>query len=346
MRYLKILLLTIFVLLGSLVIYVGIFPKTEAFDSSQGIAQLKEVEIGGMKQWISVRGEDVSNPVLLWLHGGPGLAQMPLAHYLDGALEEEFVVVHWDQRGAGKSNTFDFDESTMTEEQFLSDAYELVQYLKKSLEKEKIYLVGHSWGSKLGIELAKMHPEEFHAYISVTQIVDIDQGLDISYNWLREELIKNRDYANLARLKLIGQPPFKLEQYQAFALILIEYGGNVDMSREKLVAIAVQSPEYTFFDYIQWLDGAFRNGKPMWSRSDEYGVNIREEIPSLDLPVYFFAGRHDYTTPLVLIEEYFEIVDAPKKELIIFEESAHTPFLKEKEKFYSEIIRIKGEETK
>ncbi len=330
-------------LILSFVMYSGIFPSTQAFNSSDGIAELKQVELGGINQWISIRGENRTNPVLLWLHGGPGLAQMPLSHYVDGELEKEYVVVHWDQRGAGKTNPFDFDESTMSEEQFLLDAYELVQYLQEYLGQEKIFLLGHSWGSKLGIELVSLHPEEFHAYISVTQIVDINEGLEISYEWLRHEIEERHDYVNRIWLEKIGAPPYTTRQYKAFASILLDYGGSVDMSREELIAIAMQSQEYTFLDYFQWVDGFSRHCRPMWERSDEFSVNYREKIQSVDIPIYFFAGRNDYTTPTVLIEEYFEKIQAPEKEFVLFENSAHTPFLGETEKFQNEVIRIKGE---
>lgn len=110
----------------------------------ESIASLEMVELGGMDQCILIRGNDLSNPILLWLHGGPGSAQMPVVHYFNGELEKDFIVVHWDQCGAGKSNPRNFDEQTMTFEQFLNDAHELTQYLKKRFSKEKIYLVGHS----------------------------------------------------------------------------------------------------------------------------------------------------------------------------------------------------------
>ncbi len=342
MRYIKIFTFVFTCLFLTLVLYSGIFPSTEAFDSNASIAELKEVELGGINQWISIRGENRSNPVLLWLHGGPGITQMPLSHHLDGELEKEYVVVHWDQRGAGKTNSFDFDESTMSEEQFLSDAYELVQYLQKYLKKEKIFLLGHSWGSKLGLELVSIYPEEFHAYISVTQIVDVNEGLEISYEWLMGEIEGNDDYINRVRLERIGRPPYNHSQYKGFVSILLNYGGSLDMSKEELVVIAAQSSEYTFVDYLQWFDGFKRHCRPMWESSDEFSVDYREKIQSVDVPIYFLAGRNDYTTPFVLIEDYYEKIEAPKKELIVFENSAHTPFLGETEKFHREVIGIKS----
>ena len=125
------------------------------------VASLEKVQIGGTQQWILVRGEDVSNPILLWLHGGPGASQMPVARYFSADLEKYFVVVHWDQRGAGKSNPRDFDESTMTFQQFIDDGHELTLYLKQRFNKQKIYLLGHSWGTMPGIKLAQAYPEDY-----------------------------------------------------------------------------------------------------------------------------------------------------------------------------------------
>lgn len=137
----------------------------------RSIASLEKIKLGGMDQWILIRGNDVSNPVLLWLHGGPGAAQMPIAHHFDKNLEKDFIVVHWDQRGAGKSNPKDFDEQTMTFEQFITDAHELTQYLKRRFNTEKIYLVGHSWGTQLGIKMVQLYPEDYFAYIGIGQAV-------------------------------------------------------------------------------------------------------------------------------------------------------------------------------
>lgn len=343
MKYFKIVLFLLVVFFTPVVIYSGVFPTTEAFDSSASVAELKEVELGSLNQWVSIRGENRSNPVLLWLHGGPGLTQMPFAHHLDSELEKEFVVVHWDQRGAGKSNPLDFDESTMSFEQFISDSHELVRYLQNSFNQEKIYILGHSWGSMLGIELVNRYPEDFHAYISVTQIVDVNEGLDISYAWLKNEIEKNEDEKNIAKLQRIGKPPYNHAQYKTFASILIDYDANIDGKKEELALIGVQAPEYNVVNYVQWLDGALRNSRPMWSSSAEFSRNYREEIPSVDIPIYFFVGKKDYTTPTVLIEDYFEKINAPKKELIVFENSAHTPFLGETEKFNEELIKVKGE---
>jgi len=149
---------------------------------------LLSVELGVMEQWITVRGDDRNNPLLLWLHGGPGSSQMPVAHKYDSLLEKEFVIVHWDQRGAGKSNTRDFDERTMSRNRFIQDCHELTLYLKNTRHRESIYLLGHSWGSQPGVLAARRYPEDYRAYIGLSQVVDPLEAHFLGEERLREIL--------------------------------------------------------------------------------------------------------------------------------------------------------------
>ena len=335
-------------LLISLFIYIRQFSEsTPTIKDGYGnkkpesITLLEKVELGGMDQWIQIRGNHVSNPILLWLHGGPGSAQMPVAHYFNGALEKDFIVVHWDQRGAGKSNPSDFDESTITFEQFLDDAHDLTQYLKKRFNREKIYLVGHSWGSQLGIILASTYPDDYYAYVGVSQVVDNRTSNEIAYGWLQEQIKKNGKQRELDNLKKLGSPPFiDHETFVKFIKMIDSYGGGMDVGIGKLALIALRSPEYRLSDFIAWIKGSSRGSGPMWESSQSFGL-IRE-IPRLIVPVYFFSGRNDYNTPLQLVNEYLENLDAPNgKELVIFEKSSHTPFMGEPEKFNREMVRVK-----
>lgn len=333
-----------------LVVYLGIVPSTDKFRDDKGnvipesIAELERVELGNLEQQILIRGKDESNPVLLWLHGGPGAVQMPLAHQLDEKLEEEFVVVHWDQRGAGKSNHRGFDEKTMSFEQFKSDAAELTDYLQKRMNREKIYLLGHSWGSFLGLQLVNENPEDYYAYIGVSQLVDNLRQLEIAHDWLLKKIHKQDDSEALEKLEELGEPPYKYdEDIRDFTYLVNDYGGNFDGDMLSLITKIASSPEYNFIDYIRGVKGLNRGGAPMYEDGEFTRVNIMEDISSLDLPVFFLTGKNDYITPLQLVEEYFEILEAPRKDLVIFEDSAHFPFLQETEKFNRKIINIKKE---
>ena len=331
-----------------LIVRGALFPYTEPFTTADGsviegsVAELSFVELGGMKQAILIRGVDQTNPVLLWLHGGPGAAQMPLAHHLDSELEKEFIVVHWDQRGAGKSNHREFDEQSMRFDRFLSDAHELIIILKERFSQEKIFLLGHSWGTQLGIELASKYPEDIIAYISVSQVVDNHRAYEIGYYWLQDQIQKTQNPDDIEHLEELGSPPFtEHSKHVAFAQLVGKYGGNFDIGMSRLARIAMRAPEYNLVDYYRWLNGANRGSGPMWDEVYARHINYTEKITRLDIPVFFFAGLHDYNTPHQLIKEYFETIDAPVKELIAFENSAHTPFLGEPARFTSELINVK-----
>ena len=309
----------------------------------ESIALLEKIKLGNMDQWIQIRGNDVSNPVLLWLHGGPGSAQMPVARHFNGALEKDFVVVHWDQRGAGKSNPKDFDEKTMTIEQFISDVHELTQYLIDRFNKEKIYLIGHSWGTQFGILTAYKYPDDYYAYIGISQVVNGYASNEIAYKWLTKQIKKSGKTKDLKRLKKLGSPPFTdHEKYVKFAKMIDSYGGGMDVGFMKLILIALKSPEYSLSDHLSWLRGANRGSGPMWDSSRSF--DAFRDVPDLKIPVYFFSGRSDYNTPQELVNKYLESLDAPKgKHLVVFVKSAHTPFMKEPEKFYDEMLRVKAE---
>ncbi len=336
-------------MLAITIICLGVKPRARIFKDDQGkvipgsIALLEELEINGMKQWVSIRGRDKANPVLLWLHGGPGSTQMAFSHYLDGALEEEFVVVHWDQRGAGKSNHSGFREETMTVQQYKEDALVLINYLLEKLGQEKIYLLGHSWGTQIGLELVHEHPEFFHAYIAVSQVVDHTRAVEMGIDWLRQEMQANKDQKGLELLDSIENPAYNHSDYRKFAKLATSYGGNYDKSLPELALIAFKAPEYTFIDYFRLLNGMNRGGKPLHANSIITQYNYIDSIPEIDVPIYFLIGLNDRNTPYALVEEYYSQIKAPFKRLIVFENSAHTPFLSESDKFNEELISILGE---
>ena len=341
-RFLLYSLISISTLMIALVLYLGVRAGTRPFrDKPKAIAMLEPLNLGGMEQWVLIRGEDSDNPILLWLHGGPGSPQMPVAHHLDAELEKHFVVVHWDQRGAGKSNPRGFDETTMTYEQYLSDAHELTQYLKQRMGQEKIYLLGHSWGTHLGLQLLSEHPEDYHAYLGVSQVVDNVRALEIAYSWLEGEMTRSGDQAGLEKLAEIGHPPYTHAQYRQFAPLVDGYGGSFDWPFWRLTLIGLHAREYNIMDYPRMLNGMTRGGKPLHQGGEMLRANFIEDVPRLDVPLFFFHGALDYNTPLELVEEYFQLLEAPYKALIIFEDAAHTPFLADTDAFNLAVIRAR-----
>jgi len=307
----------------------------------QSISELTKKDIGGMEQWVLMRGYNINYPVLLWLHGGPGSTQMPV-HKYNSDLEKEFIVVHWDQRGAGKSNPKNFDESTMTVQQFIDDAHELTQYLKRRFNQEKIYLLGHSWGTQIGIEMAFTYPEDYFAYIGVSQLVDPERGNEIAYHWLTETIKQTGNQKDARALDNIGSPPYnEHERFVKFINMVNRFGGSFDISMASLAWTALQASEYKIKDYMAWINGSNRGSGPMWEETQK--LNAIEQFNKIDIPVYFFSGKNDYNTPLSLVEEYYENLQAKNKEMVVFENSAHTPLFRETEKFNRELFRVKEE---
>jgi pimeloyl-ACP methyl ester carboxylesterase len=342
MNRIQILILTI---TGGLLLS-GCFARTSTINKPGAVADLSAVEIGGMEQWIMIRGEDQSNPVLLWLHGGPGSAQMPVHRAFNKKLENEFVVVHWDQRGAGKSNHRGFSEETMTLNRFTEDVHELTQYLIDRFEQEKIFLLGHSWGSQLGILTVQRNPDDYHAFISVAQVVHPQRAEEISYDWLKQQVEQHGSRRQKRKLEKLGPLLYdEHDRYVTFAKIKDSFGGSMDVGMRRLAWISFGAREYTVSDYVKWLHGANRGSGPMWEELRNF--DLFRDIPALGLPVWFIIGSNDYNTPAVLVEEYYEFVDAPRgKELIIMDGTAHTPFMGDPERFNREVIRIKSEMIK
>ncbi len=321
----------------------GCFSHTPKIDKPNSVADLTAVEIGGMDQWVLIRGEDRSNPILLWLHGGPGAAQMPVHRAFNKGLEKEFVVVHWDQRGAGKSNHSGFSQQTMTLDRFIEDVHEMTHYLKERFDQEKIFLLGHSWGAQLGILTAKRYPGDYHSYISVAQVVHPQRAEEISYEWLSQQVEQFSSRRQKRKFEELGPPLYdEHERYVTFAKMKDSFGGSMDVGMGRLAWISFGAKEYTIGDYVKWLRGANRGSGPMWEELRDF--NLFRDVPSLELPVWFIVGSNDFNTPAILVEEYFEFTDAPMgKELIIIEGVAHAPFMGAPDRFNQTMIQIKEE---
>ncbi len=296
---------------------------------------LEKVEIGGMQQWIMANGKSSDLPVLLWLHGGPGAAQMPVARYFNHHLEEDFIVVHWDQRGAGKSNPRDFDESTMTVEQYIADVHHMTQFLKKKFCREKIYLLGHSWGSQLGMLATKRYPDDYLAYIGTGQVVHHYKAHRKAFRELKTRIKKENHTKDLEKLEALQPPPYiNHSDYISFIKLLDRYQMNMNINMGKMARVALFSEAYSPGDLIRWLRGASRGSGPMWDESQ--GWDILKRTPNIEIPCYFISGENDFNTPAILVEQMLQQPQAPAHHKhFIIPGAGHAPFLSKPEKFAS-----------
>lgn len=208
-----ILYIIIFVFLFVIILYLvpAYTPRVKDVNGESigsSITSLEKIKLGGQDQWILIRGVDRTNPIILFLHGGPGTSNMGLLRRYSSELEKHFLLVSWDQRGAGKSFSAKNPESSMTIDQFILDTFELVNYLRERFNKNRIVLAGHSWGSVLGALTVLKYPQLFSAYIGIAQTVNIAENERISYEWTLEQAKKANDKSAVKLLNDIGYPPY------------------------------------------------------------------------------------------------------------------------------------------
>lgn len=306
------------------------------------VADLVEVELNGRKQWISIRGNDKNLPILLFLAGGPGGTQMAAVRHDLADLEKHFIVVNWDQPGSGKS--YDLGKN-LTPEIYIEDGISLSEYLIDRFQQEKIYLVGESWGSALGVFMATEKPELFHAFIGTGQMVDFLETELMDYDKAMEIAKEKNDTNKIDALLEMGKPPY-YEDVTWKSAEYLNYLSSYMNSNPEITNRGYQTfrdifaSEYGIIDKVNFLRGIVTTFNHVYPQL--YDIDLKEDYASLRIPVYFFLGRHDINAPTELVEEYYDVLDAPSKEIIWFETSGHSPWINESPKFINELVNIKN----
>jgi pimeloyl-ACP methyl ester carboxylesterase len=311
---------------------------TAPIEGERAIAALERVSLGGFEQTILLRGHDREKPVLLYLHGGPGFAQLPIAAGYSDQLERHFVVVHWDQRGAGASCE-GTDFATVTRERIVADAIELSTRLRDRFgDGGRIFLLGHSWGSVVGALAAQRRPDLFAAYVGLGQVVNGRRNEELSYRFVLEEARRRDDTDALAELEAIHPPYPSVEQLGVQRRWLNAYRGSVyNTGRARgVLPAALFGREYTLATRLRFFGCFRRTLEGLWSGLD--GFDAIAQIPRLALPVFFFTGRHDWNTPFPLIEEWAAKLEAPQVEIVWFDEAGHMPPIEMPEEFQQALI--------
>ncbi|PKV52782.1 pimeloyl-ACP methyl ester carboxylesterase [Aquimarina sp. MAR_2010_214] len=307
---------------------------------SDSISEQKYVIIEGIEQFILVSGQSKSNPLLLILHGGPGTSEMPMFRKYNSELEKHFLVVHWDQRSAGKSFSKEIPNSTINVPQMIEDAHQLTRYLKKKFKKEKIFLLGHSWGSFLGINTVFKYPEDYYAYIGTGQIANQLISEQLGYEFVLQKAKEANDIESIDDLNKLGQLTiddktpeeimswiFKQRGY------LGKYGGAMfEMDGAKMMMSAfAESKDLTDYDKEHFMDGSMLSLYKLFPTVLK--TDLTTKITELKVPTYFLQGIADYTTSYSEAKKYFGQLKVPQKEFIDFNKSGHNPPFEESEKF-------------
>jgi len=321
--------------------------EARAITSPSGIDSLEAVQIGGIQQWIEVRGQNVNNPILLFVHGGPAIAFMPMGSSFQDPWEKYFTVVQWDQRGAGKTyetNDKELLRRTMNVERMEQDAADVVNYLRNRFHREKIFIVGHSWGSMLGLWLAHEHPEWIYAFVGTGQAVSMQENEVAGYRIVLQTARDRHNELAIKELESVApyppaSPDFnKTNVVRAWESVLLgppPSASNFTNTKRILITL-VSAPEYSLADDVGWIRGqtfSIQTMFPGLMDADLYklGYDFRA-------PIFFFEGKGDPYCPASVIQDYLEKINAPQKEIVWFENSSHFPFYEEKQKFTDELV--------
>lgn len=318
---------------------------TPAIATPNGIAEYRSVVINGHPQRLLIRGQDVSKPLLLYIPGGPGESNIWAAHRTMRALEAYFVCVNWDPRGAPKSLRPPPPPETMTMDQQLSDAITVMELMLRRFAKQKLLLIGHSWGSTLAMKVAAVRPDLLYAVVGMGQEVDRERGEALSYQYVLEHARGDGNRKAIRELEeLGGSDTFGKSGRFVERLWLMHYGGVVHSGGLlQTIRVLLEATEYSIVDCIRYarMEGtAFCI--PLMSEELTH-MNLTEEVRELAIPVFLFEGRYDQTAPSVLAEEFYRDIRAPYKRLVWFENSGHPPDFEEPEKFQRELTAIGDE---
>ncbi len=343
----RLVMTTVIVLFAILLILTGILAvnssgKPRPFLDETGnvlpgsISEKIFVNINGVDQGMFIKGRNVDNPVLLYLHGG--MPEYFLSEKYPNGLEDIFTVVWWEQRGSGMSFDARVPKESITLEQLIADTLAVTDYLRNRFQREKIYLLGHSGGSFLGIQAAKASPERFYAYIGVAQMVNPLKSENLVYGYMLQEFKANGN-RKMAQ-KLEGAPvtmeagiPAEYLAVRDVAMHSLGIGTTRDMKSivTGLFLPSLMFREYSLKDKFNLWRGKVRNGVSiMWEKS--LSMDLSQQVTELDLPVYLLEGAYDYTCNYTLAREYYEKIAAPVKGFYTFEKSAHCPIFEEPQK--------------
>jgi proline iminopeptidase len=306
---------------ASFIALILVAGSVHAQGSAQRIEEASFITIGGIEQWVTIRGDDRRNPVLLLLHGGPGDVQSPFISTY-APYEKDFVLVQWDQRGAGQ--TFAKNGAAgVTREKLIADGIDLAEQLHGRFPRAPLILFGHSWGSIIATGMVQQRPELFAAYVGTGQVTAWANLVQFQFDFLKQRYKDKGDTAALAALEAIGKPdPKNVDQYFGFSRPIRQ---NMNASDTAWLTGGMKN-SYTANGVTEAASKAIGDGM-IASGGALIDASVATDLPatatSFKIPYYVIQGRHDLFSPTPLVEAYFNKISAPKKRLIIIEDAGH-----------------------
>ena len=295
------------------------------------IATLEKVRLGGHDQWISIRGQSTDNPVLLYLSGGPGQSDLPFSRVLFEDLTEDLIVVGWDQRGTGKSYPALDPVSTLTLDRAIEDTAELSRYLIDRFDEERIYLLGESYGTFLGVLTLQRYPELYHGYVASGQMVDPLETTRRLHQDVLAYAAETGDEELAAQMQAFGEPPYQnsmanayvMGYYEALATPYTPPRAYLEKGRAAGIGPwGVLAQEYRFMEKLGVLRGLMDLFDVMWPQMLD--VDFRQDVTRLEVPVYVLDAEHELVARRDLALVWFELLEAPQKRIYAIENAGHS----------------------
>ncbi|NEU31243.1 alpha/beta hydrolase [bacterium LRH843] len=328
-----------FITITLILITTFLFPTwTPKIEGVNSISVLKSIEINGTKLEVMIRSADKSNPIVIFIHGGPGSSEIPYVRKYQDLIEEHFTIVHYDQRGSGKSFHFFEDYSNITTVKHVDDLLALTEYVKKEFFQEKVILIGHSFGTYIGLQAASKYPENYAAYIGIGQVSNmIDSEMD-SLEFTIHQAQQAGNQKDVDQLEFLRDSIIKGEALTPRNMVR-KYGGAARLINDNMDYFNgfLTSPEYNLLDVVRYFKGISATQEILLEEEKEN--DITTIVDRLDIPLYFVMGKDDYMTSTNAAKVYYDTLDAPIKDFVVFEHSAHYPQFEEKTLFADWLIK-------
>ena len=310
---------------------------TFAIKTANGIDESSYVTIGGIEQWVTIRGEDRANPVLLFLHGGPGDVTSPWSYGIFRPWLKYFTLVQWDERGAGRTLAKNGPSigPTITLDRMTQDGVELTEYLRKHLAKEKIFIVGHSFGTILGTRIVRAKPDLFYAYVGTGQAGDSSRNYFVAYDALvkHAEAVGNQDA--LEELRHAGPPPYADGTGYRVQWKWANRFERADEWLNGTIGLLLVSPGYSVEDFSNTEAGESLSAEQLVPQTSS--LKPKDIGLEFALPVFVIQGNADFTTPTSLAQEYVATLKAPRKEFVTID-GGHFSVFMNSDQFLKELV--------